>query len=218
MTETGWQAIGRLAKARRERLGLNQDELAQYGGPRVSTVGKFERAAQDSFPLRTQHQIEKALGWTRGTVEQFVAAFDEGDLDMGDWEHELVVDDVPDMSQPRADLVSDDDAERAMQSLGLVFRLIPVMRREDALRAVMRTLMQFMDEEGASELGRGLRAALPPEGAEGHADADGPDAASFEQGDYDLAARRGVSEGQRLRRTQDTAGEESQDDGTEGPA
>ncbi len=98
----GWQMIGRIAKARRERLGLNQDELAAYGGPRVATVGKFERAAQPSFPLRTQHQIENALGWSRGTIEQYVSAREIESLDentFADWEVELVEENVPDMGR-----------------------------------------------------------------------------------------------------------------------
>lgn len=176
MTENGWQAAGRLVKQRRERLGLRQDELAQYGGPRVSTVGKFERAAQESFPLRTQHQLENALGWTRGTIEDYVKAVDEGDTDLDDFEYELVHENVPDMSRPTeaeagTSMAVPQVVEQARAFLQ-VFALIPSDRQEDALRAALVALLRFLDDEGAAELGSGLRRDYPPNGGDGNADAD----------------------------------------------
>lgn len=169
MTETGWQAIGRIAKARRERLGLNQDELAQYGGPRVATVGKFERGAQASFPLRTQHQMEKSLGWSRGIVEQVVESIDEGELTAEDWEHDLVVEHVPDMDRP---LVSNGDRTlgEGIDALRSVLRLIEPSRMDDAVRAALLAIMPHLTSEGAKQLGAGLREAFPPEGGDGDAD------------------------------------------------
>ncbi|HEY0889429.1 MAG TPA: helix-turn-helix domain-containing protein [Nocardioides sp.] len=172
MAETGWQAIGRIAKARRERLGLNQDELAQYGGPKVATVGKFERAAQESFPLRTQHQIEKALGWSRGTIEQVVGSINEGTLTAADWEHDLVVEDVPDMSRPIVPPAEDGSSSDAVEVFASVFRLIPDERQDEALRAALMAIFPHLDTAGATHLGRGLRSAFPPRGGDGYADAD----------------------------------------------
>ena len=105
MNETEWQRVGRLARARREHLGLVQGDLADYGGPKVSTVGKIERAAQAEFPTRTQHQLENALGWKRGEVRRI------RDLDGEEWyrndaamredaERGLIEDDIPDLSAP----------------------------------------------------------------------------------------------------------------------
>lgn len=164
MTETGWQTIGRIAKARRERLGLNQDELAQYGGPRVATVGKFERAAQSSFPLRTQHQMEKALGWSRGIIEQVVGSIDEGELDAEDWEHDLIVEDVPDMSRPVVPPAEDGSTSEPIEAFAQVFRLIAEEQQDDALRAALVAVVPFLDSSGATHLGRGLRSAFPPDG------------------------------------------------------
>lgn len=104
MENSGWELLGTLVRRRRENLGLKQGDLVQYGGPAVSTVGKIERAAQSSYPLRTQHQVENALGWKRGTVRSIVAAPTESW-----WEHEglrddfiegLVEDNIPDLSHP----------------------------------------------------------------------------------------------------------------------
>ena len=167
MNETGWQAIGEVAKLRRERLGLNQDELAQYGGPRVSTVGKFERAAQPSFPLRTQHQMEKALGWNRGTIEEFVAAVEEGHPLAAEWRVDLVFEDVPDMSEPREVRDTDQVRSESLEAFAQVFRLVPEDMHEDALRAALVAILKFLDNDGASALGRGLREAFPPDPAAG---------------------------------------------------
>lgn len=172
MTENGWQAIGRIAKERRERLGLRQDELAQYGGPRVSTVGKFERAAQESFPLRTQHQMEKALGWSRTIIEQVVSSIDSGELTAEDWEFDLVHEDVPDMSRGADDSDAIDASAGRLEGFAQVFSLIPAEARDEAMRAALLAIFPFLDARGASALGRELRDALPPNGGDGNADAD----------------------------------------------
>lgn len=140
MTETGWQAIGRIARLRRERLGLKQEDLARYGGPKVSTVGKFERAAQDNFPLRTQHQMETALGWSRTIIEQVVRWVDEG-RPAEDWEHDLIEEDIPDLGRP---LVDDPLPEPRLEFLMTLFRLVPEERRDDALRAVVYAIGSFI--------------------------------------------------------------------------
>ena len=101
MTDNAWEVIGRLAKGRRERLGLRQEELRQYGGPGVSTVGKIERAAQANFPLRTQQQLEKALGWPRGTIEEVIQSVDvdkDWDAIGPDWEADLLEHNLPDLT------------------------------------------------------------------------------------------------------------------------
>jgi len=106
MTENGWQVIGRLARARRERLGLRQEQLRDLGGPGVVTVGKIERAAQATFPLRTQQQMEKALGWARGTIHDVVEAVDQAkdwDAIGPDWEVDLVERDLPDLTKAPGD-------------------------------------------------------------------------------------------------------------------
>lgn len=172
MTENGWQAIGRIAKARRERLGLKQDELAQYGGPGVATVGKFERAAQDSFPTRTQHQIENALGWSRTIIEQVVKSIDSGALTAEDWEHDLVVEDVPDLSRPRFSS-GDRTLDEAVEAIRSVLRLIEPERMDQATRAALLAILPLLTTEGATKLGAGLRLAFPPEGGDGSADTTG---------------------------------------------
>jgi len=169
MTETGWQAIGRIAKARRERLGLKQDQLALYGGPAVATVGKFERAAQPTFPLRTQHQMEKALGWTRTTVEQVVNSIDEGALAAEDWEYDLIEENIPDLSRPA------EPAGVGVDSFAAVFRLVPFERQEAAMRAAVRSLLDYIED---------------PRGGEGHADASAGGSASIAGEQIDIGSGR----------------------------
>lgn len=188
MTETGWQVIGRIAKDRRERLGLNQDQLAQYGGPRVATVGKFERAAQASFPLRTQHQVEKALGWSRGIIEQVVRSVDEGRLTAADWEHDLVEEGIPDLSHITVVPPDELGVAEAVESFVSVFRLVPADQQSEALRAAIIATLDYLDTAGAERLGRGMRASFPPRrGGDGDADAAGGSAPT-NQDKYELAA------------------------------
>jgi transcriptional regulator with XRE-family HTH domain len=71
-SDTAWKFLARVARARREFIGLSQEELVTYGGPGKSTVSKIERAAQQSYPSRTQQQLEKALGWDRGTFAEIL--------------------------------------------------------------------------------------------------------------------------------------------------
>lgn len=172
MTENGWQAIGRIAKERRERMGLRQDELAHYGGPRVSTVGKFERGAQASFPLRTQHQMEKALGWPRTTIEQVVASINEGALKVADWEWDLIEEDIPDLSSPAEPSGVDEFHDDQLEAFAQVFRLVPSATKDAALRAALVAVLPFLDVDGSTKLGRGLRESFPPIGGDGDADAD----------------------------------------------
>lgn len=146
MEETGWMAIGRVAKARRERLGLKQDELANYGGPRVATVGKFERGAQASFPPRTQQQIERALGWPLGTIEDFVSAVDESVIETGEWEHELVSTNVPDLTERQGALSAAEMPRTPWDSvMFLIGRLHPSLK-EEAYLAAFRAVLPFVDE------------------------------------------------------------------------
>lgn len=187
MTENGWQAIGRIAKARRERLGLNQDELAQYGGPRVATVGKFERAAQETFPLRTQHQIEKALGWSRGIIEQVVESIEQGELTPETWEHDLIFEDVPDMSLPvTLDEQHADAFDDALSALRYIFKLVDPARREEALRLAIGAMLPLVTVPDAAQLGRDLRVAFPPRGGDGDGEA-APTKADLELAAHDEA-------------------------------
>lgn len=149
MTESGWQAIGRIARLRRERLGLKQEDLARYGGPGVSTVGKFERAAQESFPLRTQHQMENALGWSRTIVEQVVNSIEDGSLKAEDWEYDLVHEDVPDLSRGGAEGARYDDANdpefaQRVEAMAGVLRLVPVPDRDQATGLAVGALLTFL--------------------------------------------------------------------------
>lgn len=174
MTETGWQAIGRVAAARRERLGLKQDDLAFYDGPGVATVGKFERAQQASFPLRTQHRLERALGWSRGTIEQFVAAYSEGDLDMADWERDLIEESIPDLGRPSIPATEVDEPElaSAVEALAGILRLVESDRLGEAVRDAVSAMLPYLAVKGATALGLSLRQSHEStRGGDGNADA-----------------------------------------------
>lgn len=141
MTETAWEAVGRLVKARRERLGLNQDDLHLYGGPKVSTVGKCERAAQDRFPLRTQHQLENALGWRRGAIEEIISAVETSDWyadQREDYENDLINANIPDLShptEPEAPVLSAQHLSDSDLLAELTYRMKRYASRDETLRS-----------------------------------------------------------------------------------
>lgn len=97
-----WDLLGEMARARRERLGLSQGDLSRYGGPGGTTVGKIERAEQRNFPPRTRQQLERALGWKRGTVDFILEARQQSWVSdealWQDWLRQLVEDNPPDLT------------------------------------------------------------------------------------------------------------------------
>jgi transcriptional regulator with XRE-family HTH domain len=64
--QEGWERLGRAVKARRERLGLTQEEVASRGGPSTATLRNIEGAQGTGYRARTLYQLDEALGWTRG--------------------------------------------------------------------------------------------------------------------------------------------------------
>ncbi|MCV2395967.1 hypothetical protein OEB99_16750 [Actinotalea sp. M2MS4P-6] len=101
--QRGWELLADFAAKRRRRLGLNQGDLKSRGGPGASTVGKIERA-EGPFPLRTQHALENALGWSRGGVELLLRAPSEPWFEdqFEDLMLQFVENNIPDMSAPPA--------------------------------------------------------------------------------------------------------------------
>lgn len=65
---TSWKRLGAIAKQRRERLGLTQEEVAGAGGPSTATLRNIESALADSYRAKTLYALDEALGWTRGTA------------------------------------------------------------------------------------------------------------------------------------------------------
>ena len=103
-SKAGSELLAQLAHDRRLRIGLKQDELALYGGPRVTTVGKIERGAMPAMAVRTQHQMENALGWRRGTVRDILIAPEQdwwgNEAVRYDFIESLIEDSIPDLSRP----------------------------------------------------------------------------------------------------------------------
>lgn len=191
---SGWVLLGTLVRRRREHLGLKQGDLAQYGGPAVSTVGKIERGEQQGYPLRTQHQVENALGWDRGTVRSIVDAptsdwwEDEGLRE--DFIANLVEEKIPDLSRPTV-------------NVGAVRRAAELSDDELLAELTYRMKRYAADREGVPDGERDaaptMRAGVSP------ASSERIDVA-YQSGPYVLAARPG----QAAAGPDQTTGEESQ--------
>jgi DNA-binding XRE family transcriptional regulator len=102
ITEQGWDFVGYLVRERRQFLGLRQEDLHLYGGPKKTTVGKIENGRLRPFPTKTQHQVENALGWRRGTIrELFLYPQESFFNDQRDSiEADYIENNIPDLSKP----------------------------------------------------------------------------------------------------------------------
>lgn len=139
MSTNGWRAVGLLAKQRREQLGLTQEQVADRGGPKVTTVGKFERAAA-RFPTRTQAQLESALGWKAGVIAMVATSINSADRTIEEWAEELLA-----APAPVDDAAHEVEHREAADALAAVLRLIPPPRRPAALAAALAALSAHFD-------------------------------------------------------------------------
>ena len=78
--------LGRLVRARRERLGVSQD-LRPWGGPGEITTRKIEKGDGASSRGQTLTDLESALSWAPGAVEWILG----GELGVGDYVPEALV-------------------------------------------------------------------------------------------------------------------------------
>jgi transcriptional regulator with XRE-family HTH domain len=100
-----WDFLAQVVRERRENIGLSQEEVYEYGGPKKSTVGKIENARETSYSTRTLQQLEEALGWDRGAVDQLLAVADQDDFSAREAEiaHEYVYAPIVGISARRSD-------------------------------------------------------------------------------------------------------------------
>lgn len=61
------QRLGRYVKARREELGLSQDDVASRGGPSDTTLGKIE-AGTGGLSRISLTKLDESLSWTAGSA------------------------------------------------------------------------------------------------------------------------------------------------------
>jgi len=148
-SERAWQFLARVARERREFIGLSQEELADYGGPKKSTVGKIENARETSYSPRTQQQLEKALGWDRGSIRLLLTAGTEYDDDqLESVAVDYVEDELPDLTRSNSVGVSEEDEET------LLYRRPAGITDEKwrQLKARTRNLVEWEIEQALKEI------------------------------------------------------------------
>jgi transcriptional regulator with XRE-family HTH domain len=64
-----WKRLGRYVRARREQLGLLQDEFSVQSGVSRFTLYKLETAQQTGYRRETFRDLEAGLGWATGSVD-----------------------------------------------------------------------------------------------------------------------------------------------------
>lgn len=101
ITDESWKFLGNVVKARREFIGLSQEDLALYGGPKKTTVSKLERGAEPHPGIRSQQAIERVLGWERGTIREILALSVSDDaIEREVCARDFIEDELPDLTAP----------------------------------------------------------------------------------------------------------------------
>jgi hypothetical protein len=78
MASTDWVRVGRTLRARRAELGLpSSKDLGPRGGPSHYTVRRMEAGDAEVFSARNVSNLEKALDWPPGHIEDLIAATTE---------------------------------------------------------------------------------------------------------------------------------------------
>lgn len=78
--EPGYALLAHVARARRRRLRMSQQDVAEAGGPSYSSVQHIERST-GSLTQRTLLKIDTALGWPAGTARCLVHGNDSKAVD-----------------------------------------------------------------------------------------------------------------------------------------
>lgn len=74
--------LGKLVRQRRTELDLNQDQIAELGGPSPDTVVRFERGKIGSKPQpRTLEGLDTALRWRPGSSKRVLEGGDPVAID-----------------------------------------------------------------------------------------------------------------------------------------
>ena len=122
MSETSWQRLARLIKARAEHLGITQSEIEARGGPSTAWVRKL-RALSGPPSGRQGKMLRKVsteLGWPESTAWSLVAE------DRTDWSEDMLASEDHDLIYGRAPVTVAEP-----ESVSLVRRLTDLFRTDD---------------------------------------------------------------------------------------
>ena len=61
--------FGRIVRSRREQLGIQQEDLDQYGGPSSTTLSRIERGVADPS-AKTLRKLDQGLRWASGSAKR----------------------------------------------------------------------------------------------------------------------------------------------------
>lgn len=122
MSETSWQRLARLIKARAEHLGITQSEIEARGGPSTAWVRKL-RALSGPPSGRQGKMLRKVsteLGWPESTAWSLVAQ------DRTDWSEDMLAAEDHDLIYGRAPVTAVEP-----EPVSLVRRLTDLFRADD---------------------------------------------------------------------------------------
>lgn len=82
-SQRDWQRLAEYAARRRAELGLTQIEVAQRGPLSLDRVQAIEGAKSTRYRLATLVALERALEWSKGSVERILAGGEPGERRSG---------------------------------------------------------------------------------------------------------------------------------------
>ena len=149
MSETSWQRLARLIKARAEHLGITQSEIEARGGPSTAWVRKL-RALSGPPSGRQGKMLRKVsteLGWPESTAWSLVAE------DRTDWSEDMLASEDHDLIYGRAPVTVAEP-----EPVSLVRRLTDLFRTDD---------MAGVTEDEWADLLAAIEAKMPKPAARG---------------------------------------------------
>lgn len=100
MPNENWERLGRFVKERREKMGLTQLDVQKAGGPSAAKQREIENGRTDVLSLSKRRDLERALGWTAGSID---AALKGGDPDPADHPRQVALREIFDEKGPHRD-------------------------------------------------------------------------------------------------------------------
>lgn len=83
MTTPDLERFGRIVRARREELGLQQEDMDEHAGPSSTTMSKVERGVGPAPSAKTLRKLDAGLKWQDGSAKRTLDGGDPTPLSPG---------------------------------------------------------------------------------------------------------------------------------------